>query len=621
MKNTKSKVLLLLFVLCSVLILVSSCGKKSGESVNAGTEVLVETKGSSVSQNVEKTNVSAQSEKTTSSVAKSEEPVPTETAPAEVEEPVEKSQAAVAVEAENVDFTTAIKEEAKPEAPVYSDTLTYKGITTTVVVTNTESTISLPEGMGLDEVLAVAELINSEYPDEAALVTYELDGDTLVLYYPEQTDEFLLSVVDILRAEAMALIDAYFSDSVTVSSSESTDAVYSDTLSYRGLTTNVEVYSDGAVITVPEVFDYDDVAYVASLVLNAYPDEASLVYYDYRDSTLYLTYPEQEEEYLLAVIELVRTEAMALIDKAIESGVLVDASPSESVKSSDSREYTASGDNDVLFTFKYLYNGYTSDITVTSTNAVLSIPEGVTTEDIAAVAEMVSSRYPNEASLIVYTIEDGKLVLSYPEQSSEYLKSVLSYVEKEVKEILDLYPVKAEESAVTEITESSSLDVTDASESKVLTPVAPPVVVEEVKVFKGFSIAAAATPKYNFEGNGWLENGFALGFGLRAEAAFGSFAFGLKGQYELSSYVEAGAYVRWTFASADRTDFYALLGGGVTFGVGGKLGDVAGLVEAGLGVDYRFSDNFSLFGEVTGQYSIRKPGIEAGATVGLKITF
>ncbi len=608
MKNTKSKVLLLLFVLCSVLILVSSCGKNSGESVNAGTEVPVETKGASVSQNVEKTNVSAQSEKTTSSVAKSEEPVPTETAPAEVEEPVEKSQAAVAVEAENVDFTPTIKEEAKPEEPVvYSDTLTYKGITTTVVVTNTESTISLPEGIGLDEVLAVAELINSEYPDEAALVTYELDGDTLVLYYPEQTDEFLLSVVDILRAEAMALIDAYFSDSVTVSSSESTDAVYSDTLSYRGLTTKIEVYSDGAVMTVPEVFDYDDVAYVASLVLNAYPDEASLVYYDYSDGILYLTYPEQSDEYLLGVIDLLRTEAMTLID----NNSVFEEKTAEDV----------SEDQNVLFTTEFSYDGYYSYITVTSTKAVLTIPEGVSKEDIAAVAEMVSSRYPNEASLIVYTIEDGKLVLSYPEQSSEYLRSALSYIEKEVKEILDLYPVKAEESAVTEITESSSLDVTDASESKVLTPVAPPVVVEEVKVFKGFSIAAAATPKYNFEGNGWLENGFALGFGLRAEAAFGSFAFGLKGQYELSSYVEAGAYVIWTFASAGRTDFYALLGGGVTFGVGGKLGDVAGLVEAGLGVDYRFSDNFSLFGEVTGQYSIRKPGIEAGATVGLKITF
>lgn len=608
MKNMKSKVLLLLFVLCSVLILVSSCGKKSGNSVNSKTEVQAETKGA-VSQNVENTNVSAQSEKATSSVAKSEEPVPAETAPAEVEEPVEKSQAAVAVDAENVDFTPVIKEEAKPEEPVvYSDTLTYKGITTTVVVTNTESTISLPEGMGLDEVLAVAELINSEYPDETALVTYELDGDTLVLYYPEQTDEFLLSVVDILRAEAMALIDAYVTDSVPVSSSESTDAVYSDTLSYRGLTTKVEVYSDGAVITIPEVFDYDDVAYVASLVLNAYPDEASLVYYDYSDGILYLTYPEQSDEYLLGVIDLLRKEAMALIDKS----TVIEEKTAEDV----------SEDQNVLFTTEFSYNGYYSYITVTSTKAVLTIPEGVSKEDIAAVAEMVSSRYPYEASLIVYTIEDGKLVLSYPVQSSEYLKSALAYIEKEAKAILDLYPLKAEESAVTEITELSSLNVPEASESKVVTPVAPPVVVEEVKVFKGFSISAVAIPKYNFnyEANGW-EKGFTSGFGLRAEAKFGYFALGLKGQYDLSSYVEAGAYLRWTFASAGKADFYALVGGGVTFGVGGKLGEVTGLVEAGLGVDYRFCDNFSLFGEVTGQYSIKKPGIEAGATVGLKITF
>lgn len=678
MKNTKSKVSLVLFVLCSVLILFSSCQKKAETSqttsakVEESTAVKTETKTAETAVKAEEPAQAAKTEETA--------------AAAKAEEPAVVSQSVVETKAEE---TAVVKteESASPaqeavEEPVYSDTLTYKGFNTTVVVDNTKSSITLPNGVGLEEVEAVAGLINSAYPEEAALVSYELDGDTLVLTYPEQSDAFLLSVVDTLRSEAMALLNSYVVKSVeettvtvadvtapkaqTEAASES-KAVYRDTLSYRGLTTSVAVYNDNAMIRVPEGVSYDDVAYVAEMVCAAYPAESSLVYYDYKDGVLSLTYPEQTDEFLLAVVDVLRTEAMALIDKAAPSEKTETVKAEEKTQEEEGKavvitETAKAEDKGVLFTVTFSYNGYNSDITVTNTTATLTIPEGISAEDIAAVAKNVAEKYPSEAALITYSIENGRLVLSYPEQSGDYLKASLEYVEKEAKALLDLYPVKAEkapvETAVAAVspaetapaapakaedgkTEAAPVETAPVEETKTaaapvaeeeakasapqtveaVSPVTAPVVAEKTSAFTGFSVAAVAEPKFNLT-NKWAgASPFVLGFAAKAEAEFGAFGAGLKVQYDMSAYILASVYGRYTFASLDKFDFYALLGAGASFGVGPNNGQKALLVEAGLGADYSITEKFSVFGELTAQYSIRKPGFELGLSVGGKYTF
>ena len=694
MKNTKSKLLSVLFVLCSVLILFASCQKKAETSqttsakVEESAAVKTETKTSAPEAKAEEPAQAAKTEET-AAAAKAEEPavvsqsvVETKSEEKAEETPEEKKEETAAPSAEAV------------EEPVYTDTLTYKGFNTTVVVDNTMSSISLPGGVGLEEVEAVAGLINRAYPEEAALVSYALDGDTLLLTYPEQSDSFLLSVVEALRSEAMALLDSYVVKSVkettvTVAdvtavkaqeeTSSESSAVYADTLSYRGLTTSVAVYNDNAMVRVPEGVSFDDVLYVADMVRAAYPAESSLVYYDYKDGVLSLTYPEQTDEFLLQVIDVLRSEAMALIDKAApaelpagktETVKAEEKAPEEAEKAVVITETAKAEEKGVLFTVTFSYNGYNSDITVTNTRATLTIPEGISEEDIAAVAKNVADRYPSEAALITYSVDDGKLVLSYPEQSGDYLKASLEYVEKEAKALLDLYPVKAEEApaetavaavktqetavqapaaeaapqaplkaeeAKTEETkaeapvEETKTAVAPAAEEKVETPapaaveavspVQAPVVAEKTSAFTGFSVAAVAVPKFNLA-DGWSSaSPFVLGFGSKAEAEFGAFGIGLKLQYDMSAYLLGSLYGRYTIASLGNFDIYAYLGAGASFGVGPNKGQKAFLVDFGAGADYSITENFSVFGELTAQWAIRKPGFELGLTVGGKYTF
>ncbi len=682
MKNTKSKVLLVLFVLCSVLILFSSCQKKAQTSqtttaeVKESTAVKTETK---TAQAVVKAEEPVQAAKTEETVqeAKAEEPAVVDQSIVET-----KTEETVAVETE-VAAPVAVDES------VYSDTLTYKGFNTTIVVDNTKSSITLPDGVGLEEVEAVAGLINSAYPAEATLVSYELDDDTLVLTYPEQSDEFLLAVVDTLRSQAMELLDSYVVKSVeetTVTVADVTAAkteteataeskpVYSDTLSYRGLTASVAVYSDNAMIKVPAGIDYDDISYVAEMVAGAYPAESSLVYFDYKDGVLSLTYPEQTDEFLLAVVDVLREEAMALLDKAAPS--VLPSEKTETVKAEEKNaaeaenavvitEAAKASEDSVLFTVTFSYNGYKSDITVTNTRAEITIPEGISSEDIAFVAKNVADRYPDEAALITYSVENGKLVLSYPEQSGDYLKASLEYVEKEAKAILDLYPIHSEapvETAVAAVPAQEAAPAVEAPAAKAesaetkteapveaapaeetktaaapaaeedakaslpqmveaVSPVTAPVVAEKTSAFTGFSVAAVAVPKFNLAGGWTSASPFVLGFGIKAEAGLGSFGIGLKVQYDMSAYLLTSVYGRYTILSLDKLDLYALLGAGASFGVGPNKGQYAFLLEAGAGVDYSITEKFSVFGEVTGQYSIKKPGFELGLTVGGKYTF
>lgn len=682
MKNTKSKVLLVLFVLCSVLILFSSCQKKAQTSqtttaeVKESTAVKTETKTAQAEVKAEEPVQSAKTEETVQE-AKAEEPAVVDQSIVET-----KTEETVAVE-------TEVAAPAAVDESVYSDTLTYKGFNTTVVVDNTKSSITLPGGVGLEEVEAVAGLINSAYPAEASLVSYELDDDTLVLTYPEQSDEFLLAVVDTLRSQAMELLDSYVVKSVeettvtvadvTAAKTETEDTaeskpVYSDTLSYRGLTASVAVYSDNAMIKVPAGIDYDDLAYVAEMVAGAYPQESSLVYYDYKDGVLSLTYPEQTDEFLLAVVDTLREEAMALLDKAAPS--VLPSVKTETVKAEEKNaaeaenavvitEAAKASGNSVLFTVTFSYNGYKSDITVTNTRAEITIPEGISSEDITFVAKNVAERYPDEAALITYSVENGKLVLSYPEQSGDYLRASLEYVEKEAKAILDLYPIHSEapvETAVVAVPAQEAAPAVEAPAAKAesaetkteapveaapaeetktaeapaaeedakaslpqmveaVSPVTAPAVAEKTSAFTGFSVAAVAVPKFNLAGGWSSASPFVLGFGIKAEAGFGSFGVGLKVQYDMSAYLLTSVYGRYTIVSLDKLDLYAILGAGASFGVGPNKGQYAFLIEAGAGVDYSITEKFSVFGEVTGQYSIKKPGFELGLTVGGKYTF
>ena len=669
--NTKSKGLLVLLLLCSILFLVSSCKKNETTATAAPQETKVET------PVTETKTAAAETKKEEPAQTKTEEKVSEvkteETAPVAAPATETKTEAPVETKTEEPVAVTVIAEAEVPaveetpveeKAHVYSDILTYDGFTTTVTVDSTTASVTLPEGIGAEEVAAVASVINSAFPEEASLVTYALDGDTLVLTYPEQSSQFLLSAVEALREEAMALLDSYTTEVVEEEAVAVKDVtmepavteteeihVYADTLTYGGLSTTLIVDSTRATVTLPEGITADDVASVAELISNEYPSEASLVTYEIEGDTLVLRYPEQSDDFLLAVVDTLRTEAIALLDEAAR----------ESEEESESVEFAieavSTGEEGFSFAVAFSYNGYSSSITVTSTEATLTIPEGVSEEDIAAVAELVAESYPAEASLLTYSIGGDTLTVCYPEETAEYLASVLTYLEKDAEALLDMYPLsveeapletavaamkeeekvgapaqtaptavetKTEETVPAVVTETIPVAVAEAKTPETVpaavAPVVAPAVDEKAEKVKRFSIAVLGTAKYSPEvkSSSLFEYPVNPSAALRAEVKFGTLAVGLKGQYDFARFVETGAYLRWTFASAGSFDFYALLGGGAVIKTAEKNFGYYG--EAGLGIDWRLSDSFSIFAEGVGEWSSSFK-LEGGASLGMKVSF
>ncbi len=303
--------------------------------------------------------------------------------------------------------------------------------------------------------------------------------------------------------------------------------------------------------------------------------------------------------------------------------------PAEVADENEDEEETAS-DAVVFYSFPYSYNGYSSYLEIADTYTTLTVPEGVSDEDIAAVAAMISEAYPDESSLITYTIAGGTLTLYYPRQTRDYIDSIVPFVEAEAMTLLDMYPVASEEEKVVEEViekpvESAPVSEVKEEETSALLPPAVTVREEEAVSEKGsfiknWSIAAYAEPKFNITSE-W-GSPFVLGFGLRGEASFSEkLAMGLKLQYDMSSYFSSSLYLKWTFAGLDKFDFYFRGGAGAEFGIGANKGQYAFLVDASLGMDYNFSSSLSLFAEITGEWSIPRPGLELGAAVGLKYTF
>ena len=744
----KSKGLLVLFILCSILLLVSSCKKntdqgvtetassKASEVVQAEKETVTEKKAEEKTAQVKADESSNAPEKTTAEVKvekaeevkteesvadeKTVEPVVTETAQVLYEEPSVTVETVVIAEEPSI----ALAEEEKAEESssidvIYQDTLTYKGLTTDVTVSGNEATLSLPENFGLEEVQKCASVINEVFPVEASLVTYSLVGDTLVLTYPEQTEEFLILALNTLREEAMAVIDSIYEEVVeaaeevsgevvsaseeekteTAATEENKDGFFlSFTYSYGGYTTDITVSPTEATLTVPEGLGYELITAVSEYVVSSFPAEAALIAYGFDGNKVVLTYPEQTEEYIIAILPYVEEkvidyfgifglESEAEVEKAIEEESVSVSMITEPVKESEEAvalvivaEEPAIEEEgkteEAVYSDTLAYNGLSTKLEVYTTHASLTIPAGVTAEDILRVVEMINSSYRNEASLVTYSISGDTVVLTYPEQTEEFLLLALDVLRNQAMAYIDSLAQKTaveavpEAASVTEtaaasekekVTEAATAPETekvtetasapekektteaatvpekekvtetvvsaeegkkteqDAVPSFEVSPVSVPVVSNRAEKALRFSVAAVAVPKFNLNG-GWA-NPFVAGFGLRAEMGIGSFAFGLKGQYDLSSYILAEVYGRWNFICREKVDFYALAGLGAAFGVGANSSVISFVSEVGAGAEWKAFSHVAFFGEVTGQWSVSKPGFEIGATVGVKANF
>lgn len=126
------------------------------------------------------------------------------------------------------------------------------------------------------------------------------------------------------------------------------------------------------------------------------------------------------------------------------------------------------------FSTIFAYKGITSNVTAYKDNAVITIPEGVTLGDISAIASMLLVAYP-EASFVEYRVDGDNLLLSYPEQSEEFIQAAVALLEKEAKALIDSLTKE-------EVVVDSPLAVEEVAPVVEVEPVvAEPVAVEEVK--------------------------------------------------------------------------------------------------------------------------------------------
>lgn len=412
------------------------------------------------------------------------------------------------------------------------------------------------------------------------------------------------------------------------------DTFFSGSFSYRGIESLVTVGRTKTTLTIPEGVTFEDLLLVASVIRTGYPLESSLVVYDITEGTVVLTYPEQTEEYLILALEYLDTEAKAYIDSLYFIPETEDA-PEEKAEESAAESAVYSG--------TLSYKGYVSSVVVRTTNASLTVPEAITSRDISYYASLINAEYPGEASLVTYTFESGILMLYYPEQSEEYLLSALDILIDEAVRLIDSIEMDETQAPLEEKALPSAERVEEEKNAEMETsdlPVLPrdagekaeraedaerelssPEAGRKEKVVRGFSIAAYAIPEYapSFSDKGWTPLNFGAGVKFEADLTK-SLALGLSVQYDFSRFMEAGTYLRWTFADMDKVKLYSTLGFGGVFGLPDNSGNNSLFISGGVGCEYFFTPSFSLFGETKVEWS-KSLGFETGMEIGLRYSF
>ncbi len=634
----------------------ASCSKKAE---TPSTTTTTSTTATTTTTTTTTTPAPAAATTTTATVVEEKAPVVEETvveAPVVeetvVETPVvEETVVETPVVEETVVETPVVEETvvAEEEVPEYSTVFSYNGITAAINAYKDNATVSVPAGVTEEDIDKIASLLLSAYP-EAAECTYEVKDGTLYLTYPEQAMATVEAAVETLSGEAVKYISAIAD---AVSAAEETVAAVGEvvdstelqilengtiicTYNYHDLATaKVVVEDEKTTITYPAEYVYksDIEAFIAELV-EEYPSLAEHVSYEIpEDGTLVLYYAEN----YVGNTTYDRLSLLASCDVDLTSCIDELLGEDEVVIAEEVVEPVEEEEEVPVFSSIFTYSGVTSNIVAFNDYAILTLPEGVTEDDIATLAALLVEAYP-EAELVTYEISDDCLYLFYPEQSDEFVLAAVVQLESDAKYVIDSMTVADEESAVAKITpveaetvapveeapvEEAPVDVTPVAEPVApVPPVAAPVAVEEKgKFIQEYSVALTGTPKGN------LESGkFVFGLGLRAEAKFNDYvSAGVRFDADFARYRKTlgfGAYVRGTYSLTDALDIYALFGVSGVFGIDKFSGTNAFALNFGAGVEYRFAGNFSAFAEFTGRYAFNDAiKLDLGGTVGVKYTF
>ena len=474
---------LMLFGLCV-------CSKKADTSTTTTTTAATTTTtpaATTTTTTAEKTTTTTTTATTTAKVeepvaeTKVEEPV----VEAKVEEPVVETKVEEPAAEAKVEEPVVVEETAAAaeEVPAFSAIFSYKGVTSNIVAYKDHASITIPEGVTADDISSIATLLLVLYP-EAEKVTYSLQDGTLYLTYPEQAAEFIQTAIATLDSEAKWYIDEVTEAKEIEETVEAVVAAVEDvventeltiaddgtitcTYNYHDLATaKVVMGNEKTTITYPAEYIYkSDIEAFISALVEAYPSLAEYVTYAIpEDGTLEIYYPAEyvggtyykletlayADEAVTAYADAMLGELLAELEQSLNE--LNDAL--EAVVAEEAAEAETP-----VFSTIFTYKGITSDIYAYSDYAVLSVPEGVTEEDIAALAQMLVAAYP-EAEAVQYLLVDDALILFYPAQSDEFIQAAVAQLESDAMYVIDLLTAdeKVEEVAVAKVEEEAVVE-------------------------------------------------------------------------------------------------------------------------------------------------------------------
>lgn len=444
----------------------------------------------------------------------------------------------------------AVVEEAPVEAeetPVEAVFYIYGfGVSNRWTKSSFEST-TLDDGLlTSDDVLGFIQYEARKYPEVVSLVEYKLIDNGFVLTY----DEGLFDVAALLpqyRADITEYVTSLLSsfaesleEAVEEAVEEVVDAlveedveetILEEKFSYRGFKADLKLYSTYGIIVLPEGTTEDDVADAASLLVMKYP-EASFVTYVFDDGVLTVYYPEITAEYVSSLYPVLKDEAEWYIDQilAMLAEKVEEEAPAEEVVSAP------------LYSDTLTYKGVTSTITVDNTWATLTMPEGMSSADVEAVASLVAAKYSPEASLVTYSIDGDTVKLTYPEQTDEFLLSVLEVLRVEAMTFIDrleklnapapLEEVKPVETAPAE--EAKPVETAHVEEAKPVktTPVEEVKPVETTPVVEAKPVETTPVDEVKTPSAPSAVTAVPLKDSPKAEAVKATFNMGLKGGFE-----------------------------------------------------------------------------------------
>ena len=486
--------------------------------------------------------------------------------------------------------------ERKEKTPVFEGRVEYRGISSDVAVYRTYATLTIPEGMSDDDFAAVLWAVCTEYPEETADVTYDIEGYTLVVYYPEQPEEFLLNAIDTLGKKAVSIIDLMYvlqkeesEPGESVAAPEKGPVVYDSGLviesngtirteySYRDtLTASVVVEEDSATICYPsDIIHKDEIDTFMALFSEYYAEYVSTVYYDVsEDGKLVIRF---DGDYvggtyyrLLVLAELDEIVSDYIDTLAVAPIAEENNSPEEQVVRS------------VNGTFNY--RGVNASFTVTETDAIIVLPEGVTKDDVTSFAGVLIEKYPAETSLVEYEFDVDTVLLHYPKQNIEYLKSVCEVLGDEAAALIDRliagYEGKAAETEKAAAAEEKTVSVPDVKDEKTAEISAVP---------SSSPVAAPVSEPVAANNKSVVDFDFDISLGLR-----GKFRY-YKGDDHL--YPTAKVSMRGTFFNF----FYAEAGVDVFGYRNDTMVYIIGAATTALGLNIRMG-SFDLFGYAEAEY-------------------